>query len=58
MSEDFSNPYKAWDLSGRIFHWVNFLCVITLNILALIMLNKDALGISGTKHLPRKPVNQ
>lgn len=39
--------YKAWDLPTRLFHWVNFLCIILLSILGLIMLNKGAIGISG-----------
>ena len=41
--------YKAWDLPTRLFHWINFLCVILLSILGLIMLNKGAIGISGTE---------
>jgi len=39
--------YKAWDINTRLFHWVNFLCVFVLSILGLIMLNKNAIGISG-----------
>lgn len=41
--------YKAWDLPTRLFHWINFLCVITLSIFGLIMLNKAAIGISGVE---------
>lgn len=47
MADSNINVYKAWDLNTRLFHWVNFLCVIMLSILGLIMLNKGAIGISG-----------
>jgi len=47
MNEHTTRPYKAWDLPIRLFHWINFLCVLTLSILGLIMLNKAAIGISG-----------
>ena len=38
---------EAWDVPTRLFHWVNFLCIILLSIIGLIMLNKGAVGISG-----------
>ena len=41
--------YEAWDINTRLFHWINVLCVITLSILGLIMLNKGSIGISGTE---------
>ncbi|MCP4048487.1 MAG: cytochrome b/b6 domain-containing protein [Gammaproteobacteria bacterium] len=47
MTDSNINVYKAWDLNTRLFHWINFLCVIVLSILGLIMLNKGAIGISG-----------
>jgi len=47
MSEHKITVYEAWDLNTRLFHWINFLCVITLSILGLIMLNKGSIGISG-----------
>ena len=47
MTDSKINIYKAWDLNTRLFHWINFLCVIVLSILGLIMLNKSAIGISG-----------
>lgn len=47
MTKDTSKVYKAWDLPTRLFHWINFLCVMALSILGLIMLNKGAIGISG-----------
>lgn len=47
MSNNTSQVYKAWDLPTRLFHWINFICVVLLSILGLIMLNKGAIGISG-----------
>jgi len=49
MTQVSAKIYKAWDLPVRLFHWINFLCVITLSFLGLIMLNKGAIGISGTE---------
>lgn len=49
MSDTQTRPYEAWDLPTRLFHWINFLSVITLSFLGLVMLNKDAIGISGTE---------
>lgn len=49
MTESRINIYKAWDLPARLFHWINFICIILLSILGLIMLNKGAIGISGNE---------
>lgn len=49
MTDSKIKVYKAWDLPTRVFHWVNFLCIITLSFLGLIMLNKGAIGISGNE---------
>jgi len=49
MSDAYVRVYKAWDLPTRLFHWINFLCVITLSFLGLVMMNKSAIGISGTE---------
>lgn len=37
--------YKVWDRSQRIFHWVNFLAVLTLASIGTVILNADRLGI-------------
>ncbi len=37
--------YKVWDRTQRIFHWVNFLAVITLAAIGTVILNADRLGI-------------
>ncbi|MEA3244264.1 MAG: cytochrome b/b6 domain-containing protein [Pseudomonadota bacterium] len=39
--------YKVWDLPVRVFHWVNFLCVISLLFMGFIMLYKKELGITS-----------
>lgn len=39
--------YKVWDLPSRIFHWVNFLSVISLIFFGMIMLYKKELGITS-----------
>jgi cytochrome b len=39
--------YKAWDLPVRIFHWVNFTAITGLILFGLLMLYKDALGITS-----------
>ncbi|MDX2504090.1 MAG: cytochrome b/b6 domain-containing protein [Gammaproteobacteria bacterium] len=39
--------YFSWSRSVRWFHWINFLCVISLIFVGLIMLYKKELGISG-----------
>ena len=47
MTDSDTNVYKAWGLPTRLFHWINFLCIVILSILGLIMLNKGWVGISG-----------
>ncbi len=49
MSETRISVYQAWDLHTRVFHWVNFACVVLLSFLGLIMLYKSEIGISGNE---------
>jgi Ni/Fe-hydrogenase 1 B-type cytochrome subunit len=49
MSESRIKLYQSWNLSTRLFHWINFLCIFLLSIFGLIMLNKGAIGISATE---------
>ena len=49
MSENISKFYQAWDLPTRLFHWINFLCVILLSFLGLVMLYKTEIGINGNE---------
>ncbi|HFD80579.1 MAG TPA: cytochrome b/b6 domain-containing protein [Gammaproteobacteria bacterium] len=39
--------YRVWDLPVRLFHWINFLAVISLFFLGFVMLYKKELGISS-----------
>ena len=39
--------YKVWDLATRVFHWINFITIISLIFVGMIMLFKKELGISG-----------
>jgi len=45
--EEHFQPYYVWDRSVRIFHWVNFICVIGLICLGLILLNGKSFGLSS-----------
>lgn len=37
--------YRVWDRTQRIFHWINFLAVLTLAGIGTVILNADRLGI-------------
>ncbi len=47
MTSSRFTQYRVWDLPVRLFHWINFLSVFGLIGVALIMMNKQALGITG-----------
>lgn len=47
MSNANFKEYRAWDVPVRIFHWVNFISVISLIFVALIMLYKKEIGITS-----------
>lgn len=38
--------YHAWDRSVRIFHWVNFICILGLISIGLIILYDKSFGVS------------
>ena len=38
--------YKAWDLSTRIFHWLNVICVVGLMAVGTVILNYKLLGVN------------
>ena len=46
MSEQY-RQYPVWDLPVRLFHWINFFSVFSLIVVALIMMYKKELGITG-----------
>jgi cytochrome b len=37
--------YRVWDRTQRVFHWVNFLAVVTLAAIGTVILNTDRIGI-------------
>jgi Ni/Fe-hydrogenase 1 B-type cytochrome subunit len=37
--------YRVWDRTQRVFHWVNFVAVVTLAAIGTVILNADRLGI-------------
>ena len=37
--------YRVWDRTQRVFHWVNFVAVLTLAAIGTVILNADRLGI-------------
>jgi len=39
--------YPVWDRTTRIFNWVNALCVLTLALLGLAILNEKSFGVSS-----------
>jgi cytochrome b len=39
--------YPVWDVPTRLFHWINFLCVLGLMVLGLLLANDDALGLES-----------
>jgi Ni/Fe-hydrogenase 1 B-type cytochrome subunit len=39
--------YAVWDRTTRLFHWINVVCVLTLTILGLAILNEKAFGVSS-----------
>lgn len=39
--------YRVWDVPTRVFHWVNFLAVLSLIFVGLLMMYKKELGITG-----------
>lgn len=41
------NAHSVWDRTTRWFHWINALCVITLAVLGLAILNEKSFGVSA-----------
>ena len=47
MTDTHFQQYKVWDLPTRLFHWINFITIISLIFIGLIMLFKKELGITS-----------
>ena len=45
MTESTLKTYEVWDLPTRLFHWINFFCVLVLMFIGLVILNSSAFGI-------------
>lgn len=39
--------YAVWDRTTRLFHWINFVCIVALATFGLAILNDQALGVSS-----------
>jgi cytochrome b len=39
--------YAVWDRTTRVFHWINFICVLALALLGLAILNEKHFGVSS-----------
>jgi Ni/Fe-hydrogenase 1 B-type cytochrome subunit len=50
-------PTVPWDAPTRWFHWINALTVIGLIATGLIILNDDALGLSGSGTILLKSIH-
>ena len=51
------NVHFAWDRSVRVFHWINFLCMLGLIALGVAILNDKALGVSNEGKILLKSVH-
>lgn len=47
MADTSVTSYKVWDVPVRLFHWINFLSVLTLIAFGLVIYNGGALGLSN-----------
>lgn len=47
----------VWDRTTRLFHWINFLCILGLAGLGLTLLNGDALGLEGDAKIAVKQLH-
>ncbi len=49
MTKSRFQEHKVWDVPTRVFHWINFLTIISLIFVGLIMLFKKELGITSVE---------
>tara|TARA_R110002072_G_scaffold14582_8_gene60186 strand:+ start:35805 stop:36548 length:744 start_codon:yes stop_codon:yes gene_type:complete len=49
--------YKVWDLTTRVFHWINATSVLSLIIVGVIILNAKLFGIEGEAKVLLKTVH-
>jgi cytochrome b len=49
--------FAVWDRTVRVFHWVNFLCVLGMIVVGTVILNAGALGIPNDGKVLLKTVH-
>lgn len=49
--------YKVWDITTRVFHWVNAATVLLLIIIGILILNTKNLGIEGDAKVLLKSIH-
>ena len=49
MNDTKLKTYRVWDLPTRLFHWINFSCIVGLLIFGLLMLYKNEMGITSVE---------
>jgi len=49
--------YAVWDVSTRLFHWINALCVIALAAVGFLILNAGALDVSNAGKVILKAIH-
>ena len=57
MSNNEIRTYRAWDRTTRLFHWINFICVLSLMCFGLILMNDDALGLNSKSKILIKSIH-
>lgn len=46
MHSEATHKHHVWDLPTRVFHWVNFICVVVLAVIGTVILYDKELGVS------------
>jgi cytochrome b len=47
----------VWDRTTRLFHWINFFCILGLAAVGLMLLSDDALGLKGDAKIAVKQLH-
>jgi len=47
MTNSSWRTYEVWDVPTRLFHWINFFCVLMLLFVGLVILNASSFGITN-----------
>ncbi len=49
--------YRVWDLTVRLFHWINVLCVMSLIAVGIVILNSKSLGLTNDGKIILKTIH-